>query len=95
MLTAASSETEALEDYPPDSPDSFQIYHGVFTYYLLKGLGWTADGKELSTPAALDSNGYVTLASLYAFILPNAQEVYPLQHATTNGTANNLVLFKY
>lgn len=87
MLTAASSQTTSTE--------YANLEHGVFTYYLLKGLGWTADGEELSTPAALDSSGYVTLDSLYAYILPNAQEVYPLQHATTNGTADNLVLFKY
>jgi hypothetical protein len=50
----------------------------------------------------LDSNGYVTLDSLYKFILPKAsqsqyQDLTHLtrQHATTNGTADNLVLFKY
>ena len=94
MLTAASSQTTSTE--------YANLEHGVFTYYLLKGLGWTADGEELSTPAALDSNGYVTLDSLYKFILPKAsqsqyQDLNHLtrQHATTNGTADNLVLFKY
>jgi hypothetical protein len=93
ILASSTSETTSIET------DSLQ--HGVFTYYLLKGLGWTSDSDAtLSTPGALDDNGNVTVDSLYDYILPKALAYEDSandthQRVTVNGTADDLVLFSY
>jgi len=87
MLTASTSATSS---YVFDETQ----HGGVFTYFLLLGLGWKSD-TVFSDFQATDSKGRVTVDSLYAYIYSNSipwQYKYP-QHVTTNGDADNLVLY--
>lgn len=86
MLTASTSATYSYE--------FTEKKHGFFTYFLLLGLGWKSD-TVFSDFQATDSKGRVTVDSLYAYIYSNSiqwKNQYP-QHVTTNGDADNLVLY--